>query len=396
MSSKFLITHFVFTMFRRLLHTTHKSLSSTKLHHHIPKPGLSFKEEYLVRSSFENLITKYSEYNIPQITLNSLIKLSTDQFQSNAISTINYLIILNSKRLSAFRSLPYLIVLNPHISTTYELYLKSLELLLKSTKDIEESDFDKKKLYDYLIKFQELHQDAIPSLSKGFQEVSNVLPHFTKKDIVKFLNKHFSDKINMETMTTNFIQSIEKPNDDHVGIINKNLKISELISIYSGFVNDMTFIKYYKTVPIEIDHGKDIIFPYIGHHLEYIFTEILKNSIRAHIENNKSDSPIKITIVETKNKENKKVLGIRFRDEGGGIPSEIEHHIFDYSFTTVEKEQSSDLPGEDANVVAGMGYGLPLTKAYVEQFGGKLELQSCYGLGTDVYVELIGPDDSLL
>ncbi|KAH3671397.1 hypothetical protein WICMUC_004694 [Wickerhamomyces mucosus] len=368
-----------------------------------PQTALSFEQEYKIRSSLEKLITDYSTKKLPKITLDSLINLSNTLQKNDPITlnikTLNYLTIYNIKRLKEFRSLPYLTVLNPYISSTYELYLKSLELLLNIS-NLEKIN-DSELILTKLIEFQEIHRDAIPTLSKGFQEVSKFYPKFL---IVKFLNNHFNDKINMETITNNYIKTLNSNNSqDNIGIIDKNLKISELIKTYGGFVNDMTFIKYYKQVPIEIDFGENIKFPYIGQHLEYIITEILKNSIRSHIESNKSDLPILITIVEnSKTKDGKRSLGIRFRDEGGGIPTEIEQNIFDYSFSSVaklEKNQGmvdNSIPGEGINTVAGMGYGLPLTKAYVEQFGGRLELQSCYGLGTDVYVELIGPDSCLI
>lgn len=370
------------------LKTSHKPSS--------PRPSLSFEKEYNIRSSLEHLITDYSGKTIPQITLDSLINISKKDISTNAIATINYLTIFNTKRLAAFRALPYLVVLNPHISETYQLYLKSLEILL-SIDQSEYKNFD--KIHNSLLYYSEIHKDAIPSLSKGFQEVSKFFP---KGKIVDFLNLHFYDKINMETITNNYINLINKP-ENHIGVLNTKLNVSEMLQTWAGLVNDMAFIKYYKQVPIQIDFGQDVEFPYIGIHLEYIFTEILKNSIRANIESGNGDKPIKITIVSNSISSNRKNLSIRFRDDGGGIPPEVEKNVFDYSFTTVEKHEedkigmnTNSMPGESVENIAGMGYGLPLTKAYVELFGGNLELQSTYGLGTDVYIELIGPDTSLL
>lgn len=358
------------------------------------REGLSFEQEYNIRSSLERLIFEYSRKQIPKITLDSLIDISKKDIATNAIATINYLTIFNTKRLAAFRSLPYLVVLNPHISETYELYLRSLKILL----ELKPADNDFNKIHNSLIEYSEIHKDAIPSLSQGFQEVSKFYP---KDDIVKFLNSHFYDKINMETITNNYINLINKPKD-HIGVINTKLNVSEMLKTWAGFVNDMAFIKYYKQVPVQIDFGEDIEFPYIGIHLEYFCTEILKNSIRANIESGNGDKPIKITIVCSKTEDNRQILAIRFRDDGGGISPEVEKNVFDYSFTTVDKKNddigmgSNVMPGESVENIAGMGYGLPLTKAYVELFGGSLELQSIYGLGTDVYIELIGPDTSKL
>ena len=98
---------------------------------------------------------------------------------------------------------------------------------------------------------------------------------------------------------------------------------------------------------------------------------------------------------------------IRIRDRGGGISPETMPHIWDYSFTTFNDDKASSTlsgrsnnmdalsaisgPGGDgANSLAGLGYGLPLGRAYAEYFGGGIAIQSLWGWGTDVYLSLRG------
>ncbi|KAH6629408.1 branched-chain alpha-ketoacid dehydrogenase [Boeremia exigua] len=100
---------------------------------------------------------------------------------------------------------------------------------------------------------------------------------------------------------------------------------------------------------------------------------------------------------------------IRIRDRGGGISPENLAHIWDYSFTTFNEQQASSTlsgggsgsgmdalnamtgPGGDgAHSLAGLGYGLPLGRAYAEYFGGGIEVKSLWGWGTDVYLKLRG------
>ncbi|KAF1968094.1 alpha-ketoacid dehydrogenase kinase [Bimuria novae-zelandiae CBS 107.79] len=98
---------------------------------------------------------------------------------------------------------------------------------------------------------------------------------------------------------------------------------------------------------------------------------------------------------------------IRIRDRGGGISPETLPHIWDYSFTTFNEDKASSTlsgrssnmdalsaisgPGGDgANSLAGLGYGLPLGRAYAEYFGGGIAIQSLWGWGTDVYLSLRG------
>ncbi|KAF2430096.1 alpha-ketoacid dehydrogenase kinase [Tothia fuscella] len=104
---------------------------------------------------------------------------------------------------------------------------------------------------------------------------------------------------------------------------------------------------------------------------------------------------------------------IRIRDRGGGISPENYKHIWDYSFTTFNEEQVSSTlggggdgggKGSHSNMdalnaisgagggssLAGLGYGLPLGRAYAEYFGGGVAVQSMWGWGTDVYLSLRG------
>jgi signal transduction histidine kinase len=101
---------------------------------------------------------------------------------------------------------------------------------------------------------------------------------------------------------------------------------------------------------------------------------------------------------------------IRIRDRGGGISPENLGHIWDYSFTTFNDQQASSTlsggshsangmdalnafsgaGGDGANSLAGLGYGLPLGRAYAEYFGGGIAVQSLWGWGTDVYLSLRG------
>ncbi len=96
---------------------------------------------------------------------------------------------------------------------------------------------------------------------------------------------------------------------------------------------------------------------------------------------------------------------MRIRDRGGGIPPEALANIWSYSFTTFNKDEVDEASddtggsaglnaishsGTDQSSIAGLGYGLPLGRAYAEYFGGAIAVQSMYGWGTDVYLTLQG------
>lgn len=144
------------------------------------------------------------------------------------------------------------------------------------------------------------------------------------------------------------------------------------------------------------------------------------------------------------------LLALRIRDEGGGVAPANVPHIFSYSFTTARASASADCEIEEdggpyaaqaiggmaglfsnsmhtpshsksrnsngvvlkpaktsggaglfgdlvargsgissgMGTIAGLGYGLPMSRLYAMYFGGNLEFVSLDGWGSDVFVKL--------
>lgn len=239
------------------------------------------------------------------------------------------------------------------------------------------------------------------------------------------------------------------PCTDHpsfIGVIDTALRPAGVIDSCGEFVADICELKYGVRPRWEIDGDPDTTFAFVPNHLEYIVTELLKNAFRATVESGMTREPVVITIApepptgdKDRNKsppppsqparhssstasdairpldDNAPGVTIRIRDRGGGIGPEILPNIWSYSFTTMAED--ADVPGvgggstinnniytstsiDALNVIsnsgnggssiAGLGYGLPLGRAYAEYFGGGVAVQSLYGWGTDVYLRLKG------
>lgn len=234
------------------------------------------------------------------------------------------------------------------------------------------------------------------------------------------------------------------PNTSYIGVIDTELKPADIIRHCETMVGEICELKYGVRPTVKIDGEPDTTFAHIPMHLEYIMTELLKNAFRATIENGMEREPIEITIApapEEPNRvsehgisvhdqgaadvasgSNKPVTSasanirplekstpgvtIRIRDRGGGISPENYAKLWDYGFTTFNEDQASDMtsggngnsdalnaisggPGGGSSL-AGLGYGLPLGRAYAEYFGGGIAVQSLWGWGTDVYLSLRG------
>jgi pyruvate dehydrogenase kinase 2/3/4 len=84
-------------------------------------------------------------------------------------------------------------------------------------------------------------------------------------------------------------------------------------------------------------------------------------------------------------------------DEGGGISRSNMRKIWSYLFTTADPGIQEGMVGGGSgdNVdhgidapLAGLGYGLPISRSYCRYFGGDISVMSMEGYGTDAFVYL--------
>ncbi|SCU77767.1 LAME_0A02168g1_1 [Lachancea meyersii CBS 8951] len=365
--------------------------------------GVGFEELYRIRSNIELLIQDFAKRPIPPVSYEFLtqyrVPLTPNEKYTLAIKTVNLLLTYTCRRLAAIQRLPYIAVLNPNIEDTNRLYLRTLESLLSINYPY--GLHDQQVLTQKLTEFLDDHQDTLVTLSRGFQEIMEFYP---KESVFEFLNLHLRDRIAMKLLATHYLTLVSQVSNKTpvIGVLHKEMRISELVRRVEEFVGDLCHVKYDHQLPIKILEGEDVRFPCVPTDLEYVLTELLKNSSRAHIENstpeNKcAEKAVEVTIVRNDNN-----LEIRIRDFGGGIPPDVEDRMFDYSYSTVSTDAKDTgmsayiLPGAEVCNVSGMGFGLPMCKAYMEMFNGSLDIQSLWGWGTDVYVRLKGPDSRSL
>ncbi len=103
--------------------------------------------------------------------------------------------------------------------------------------------------------------------------------------------------------------------------------------------------------------------------LNQVFMNILNNAVQAMPEE-KKDGEITIYTEESEND-----VSIRIKDNGVGIPDDIKSRIWEPFFTTKE-------------VGVGTGLGMSITYGIIEKHGGKIELASEVGKGTEFAITL--------
>lgn len=103
--------------------------------------------------------------------------------------------------------------------------------------------------------------------------------------------------------------------------------------------------------------------------LNQVFMNILNNAVQA-MPDEKKDGEITIYTEEADNS-----IVVRIKDNGVGIPDEIKNRIWEPFFTTKA-------------VGEGTGLGMSITYGIVEKHGGKIELSSEVGNGTEFAITL--------
>ena len=338
--------------------------------------------------------------------------LKESQILASCEYTQNELPVRLAKRVVAFQRLPFIVGMNPYISRVYYQYYEAFDRLraFPPIKDLEsEAQFTKA-----LLRQTQLLADVIPTIAQGFHECKK---YMNIKDTTSFIDDLITARIGLRVigeqhvdLSHQYRDSLENDNNrnsseeqghnvnsitgstsssldsdqtpimttvpglkDWVGSIHTNLQPAKLLEQLCLYVQNVCELHYGTSPEFIIDGNIDTIMTYIPSHLEYIAMELLKNAYRATIDHSTMarrlyHPPIRITVSK-----GMKYVGIRIRDEGGGIPKAHFPHVFEYSWTSVKERDdiSSDgsagggAPGTfsiQANLDLQAGIGGPIGK----------------------------------
>ena len=378
-----------------------------------------------------------------------------------------------------------------YTATTYT----HLSTLLPLARGRIESLADEVAFTDVMADLVQTHSNTIDVLAKGFLEARK---YISPRAITAFLDEHLRARIGTRLVAEQHIAlhlstrphlleggqgdtATKQPHDNDgfghdsfIGVIDTALRPADIVRSCEQTVGEICELKYGVRPSVRIVGCPDATIAHIPMHLEYILTELLKNSFRATIEAGMEKEPVEVTIAPapaldkaqgtrttttTTTAPSRKPdqpanpsddqgaadrasslisqqsshthsdhrprtsstwspditslahdastpgVTIRIRDRGGGIAPENYTHLWEYGFTTFKEDDilektgvvtgsgldllSSGAAGGGSSL-AGLGYGLPLGRAYAEYFGGGVAIQSMWGWGTDVYLSLRG------
>jgi pyruvate dehydrogenase kinase 2/3/4 len=181
----------------------------------------------------------------------------------------------------------------------------------------------------------------------------------------------------------------------YIGMVCLQTSPSQVVRAAVRDATSMCRRKYKGRAPqVKIEGQLDLTFPFIPTYLHYILLELLKNALRATAEAHLHKTTLPpVTVVIADGKDNEDVV-IKIMDEGGGIPRSQMNKVWSYLYTTadpsIQEAFISDKQQDHDKVapIAGLGYGLPIARAYCRHFGGTLDVLSMEGFGTDAFIHL--------
>jgi len=307
-----------------------------------------------------------------------------------------------ARRVLELRSGPEGIGEMPSVRRVREWYEQSFVEIRRSQQPVDlESE---EEFHRLLHKIYERHAPTLVTMARGVHELRTHLRKAHGDDVEfgelvelhAFLDKFYMSRIGIRILIGQYLELKKEESDPgYVGLIYQHTNPAE---ITAQAIEDAKYLceRTHGDAPEVFVHGRsDLNFTYIPAHLYYCMFELIKNSLRAVAEHHgvmNEMPPVKVVIADGENNED---VVIKISDEGGGIARSHMPRIWSYLFTTAtpafdtggDQFSSTGDHGTDTPL-AGLGYGLPISRGYARYFGGDLNLMSMEGYGTDAFLHL--------
>ena len=206
--------------------------------------------------------------------------------------------------------------------------------------------------------YQQEFSQSIPTIQEQAEDIDFII-----EDLSKIIS---SIRIGSERIRdiVKSLRNFSRLDESDKKSVNINDGIESTLLILSPRIKDkIEIIKKYGDLPlIECYPAK----------LNQVFMNIISNAIDALLENSKP--PEKVITIKTIQTDNQKI-NIIIKDNGCGIPPEIQNKIFDPFFTT-----------KPINV--GTGLGLAICYQIIQAHQGNIEVKSEPGYGTEFTIEI--------
>lgn len=357
-----------------------------------------------VRSSVWTKVLEYSKYRPKPLSIENFL-----QHGQNSTPIVSYNFIKHEipTRLAGllleFNFLPLELQKQRAIHAVRDDHLETFEDLISFPNNPSEEDltyFD-----DSLIEVRRRHADTVQNVAKAVMDMK-----FEMEDqklevdvgvetaVQYFLDRLYMNRISLRMLTNQhlYVHGTDIPQPFHVGKIDPYCDVVQEINRAYNEAAKLCDMHYGKHPPLKLVANNRseassvrILFAYVPSHLHHICLEIFKNSMRATVENCSSSKELpSLEVLVSKTEDD---ITIKLSDLGGGIPRLQMTNLFKYMYTTagrVGKAHADAVSSSDIPPIAGLGYGLPLSRLYARYFQGDLDISSVHGVGTDCFLYL--------
>lgn len=337
-------------------------------------------------------ITEYAERRIRALNLDQLVEFTTQPDSEQAVRAGQYvhdeIPVRLAHMIREIEILPFGLAETPSVRRIHALYVRSFAELYDFPKPETEE-----QLEDFTLLLSDIrgrHGRVIEMMAQGIQELKAQNKGRVIGDrITLFLDRFYTSRIGIRMLISQLID-LKRQGEGWVGIISSKTSPYQSGKQALRNVEQLCRQRYGIAPKVEFDGQLELEFTYIPIHLDYMLTELLKNSLRATVEFNplmeeSQLPPIKFIVAG-----GAEDVTIKISDHGGGIPRSKIDRCWTYLYSSAPPPP--EISGYHSEItttpLAGMGFGLPITRLYARYFGGDLTLMSMEGYGTDVYLHL--------
>ncbi|KAG6539056.1 hypothetical protein ZIOFF_004209 [Zingiber officinale] len=270
------------------------------------------------------------------------------------------------------------------------------------------------------------HNNVVPAMALGVQQLKRDLKHKVVpaelQEIHQFLDRFYLSRIGIRMLIGQHVALHDPdPEPGCVGNINTRLSPMQVAQAASEDARFLCSREYGSAPEVNIYGDPNFTFPYVPSHLHLMVFELVKNSLRAVQErfmNSDKDAPtVRIIVADgiedvTIKVHHQQIIIFsvsivlvadakcvdiaelpNISDEGGGIRRSGLPKIFTYLYSTAKNPLEENYEGSsDGVIMAGYGYGLPISRLYARYFGGDLQIISMEGYD---HLEVISPRNLL-
>eukprot|EP00170_Pyropia_yezoensis_P001086 contig_4988_g1090 len=342
-------------------------------------------------------LQQYARLEQTPLTLRNLYEFASSRVPGHELLSAQWLHgelpVRLARRVLELDALPYRLCKMPSVIKVKEMYAQSFLDLVSEARPSEEADVP--RLNDVIRMVRTRHDDVVRLIAQGILELKAECGVSADDQLVTaFLDSFYSSRIGIRVLISHQLAMVA-PKPGFAGIINTSCQPAVVAADAAEAVRQIAYHNLGEAPDINILGNTELSLPYLDGHMFLIMFELLKNSVRATVENH-VDSPV-LPAVNMIIADGAEDVTIKLSDEGGGMRRSDVDRVFNYFFTTASVPAETLFQMEDEyaskgaqrpEVLAGFGYGLPLSRAYARFFGGELTLTSMDGWGTDTYLHL--------